>query len=324
MAPLPPPACKALPDILVRAEAVSGERAFEIGPYANQAANGGAPATGSREAAQLDAEFDDSQARNGRALPEYETAKEHVLSRRVAFEWRAVLGEGVVNSAGQADGWTSSGTQSLLGVDIGYVVKGAVTRVAGTDRAGRLCAAGIDAGRGAVNVASAATFGCDMALMLDFSEPVEAVQFRINHRGTRDSLLKARAFDADGHPLPVEFDMGASVTGGDGAATSVLVTIPGPVSNLQVEYVACGPDAACITDIWFDDPATGYADPRDAFMDVFVDTCMIAGRAGAAAIVEATDRAKDPSGVGSPGTPANENTPPSTTKAAKPARDTIR
>ncbi|MEJ6388446.1 Hint domain-containing protein [Gymnodinialimonas ulvae] len=110
---------------------------------------------------------------------------------------------------------------------------------------------------------------------LDFSDPVENMSFRINDVDG-DGLVTIRAFHADGSPVDVALVAGSDVTlrdtDGDGQvdtadsdggylsdtaeAYSVLVTIPGPVSRLELFHTQNGPGNSGInvTDVYFDVP----------------------------------------------------------------------
>nr|WP_308446164.1 cadherin-like domain-containing protein [Roseovarius pelagicus] len=108
---------------------------------------------------------------------------------------------------------------------------------------------------------------------LDFSRPVENVSFRINDVDG-DGVVTVTALDADGNPITVNLSAGANVTlidtdGVAGADTgdsdggyaedvapeySILVDIPGPVSEITVHHTQNGPDTSGIklTDVYFD------------------------------------------------------------------------
>lgn len=110
---------------------------------------------------------------------------------------------------------------------------------------------------------------------LNFSDPVENISFRINDVDG-DGVVTIRAFDADGTPIVVSLVAGAEVvlrdTDGDGQADtadsnggylpdtaevySVLVTIPGPVSDVELFHTQNGPanSGINITDVYFDVP----------------------------------------------------------------------
>lgn len=110
---------------------------------------------------------------------------------------------------------------------------------------------------------------------LDFSDPVENVSFRVNDIDG-DGIVKIKAFDENGNPIEVELDAGSRLTlldtdGVAGADTadsnggyledtsseySVLVTIPGPVSEIQIIHGQNGHDNSGInvTDVYFDVP----------------------------------------------------------------------
>ncbi len=108
---------------------------------------------------------------------------------------------------------------------------------------------------------------------LDFSTGVENVSFRINDVDG-DGIVKVTAFDADGNKITVNLTAGAkiklsdtdTVAGADTADSkggygsdsnpnySVLVDIPGPVSQIMIEHSQDGPKTSGIkvTDVYYD------------------------------------------------------------------------
>ncbi|UWQ94145.1 cadherin-like domain-containing protein [Rhodobacteraceae bacterium M385] len=118
-------------------------------------------------------------------------------------------------------------------------------------------------------------YGRSATYELDFSDPVENVSFRVNDIDG-DGIVKIKAFDENGNPIEVELDAGSHLTlldtdGVAGADTadsnggyledtsseySVLVTIPGPVSEIQIIHGQNGHNNSGInvTDVFFDVP----------------------------------------------------------------------
>ncbi|MBL4626540.1 MAG: Hint domain-containing protein [Roseicyclus sp.] len=110
---------------------------------------------------------------------------------------------------------------------------------------------------------------------LGFSDPVENVSFRVNDIDG-DGVVKIQAFDANGNPIEVQLVGGSDLTlldtdGVAGADTadsdggydsdtssdySVLVTIPGPVSEIRIIHSQDGGNNSGInvTDVFFDVP----------------------------------------------------------------------
>ncbi|SDW90271.1 cadherin-like domain-containing protein, partial [Litoreibacter albidus] len=108
---------------------------------------------------------------------------------------------------------------------------------------------------------------------LAFSDPVENVQFRINDIDG-DGAVRVQAFDANNNPITIELDAGRCLTlyntdgvpgadavrsdGGYSSDTSphysVLVTIPGPVSRIEILHDQIGNENSGInvTDVFFD------------------------------------------------------------------------
>ncbi|MCB0968899.1 MAG: Hint domain-containing protein, partial [Ilumatobacter sp.] len=120
-----------------------------------------------------------------------------------------------------------------------------------------------------------------------FSEAVGNVEFNVNDLDG-DGVVTIRAYDADGHEIPVNLVAGAGISlseggGAAGANTAsanggyadadsdgynLQVTIPGPVSRIVLEHSQDGPDNSGInvTDLYFDVtvPDTGAGDGNDA------------------------------------------------------------
>ncbi|KCV83139.1 type I secretion target repeat-containing protein [Actibacterium atlanticum] len=131
--------------------------------------------------------------------------------------------------------------------------------------------------------------GTTATTTLDFSanadsgmaDTVENVEFRINDidSGGWEDIVTVNAYDADGNPVPVTFTVsgnettsGNTITAGSGgndpdqAAGSVLVSIPGPVAQVEVIYANgdTGGQALWVTDVHFDTiPLDDYADTID-------------------------------------------------------------
>jgi len=119
---------------------------------------------------------------------------------------------------------------------------------------------------------------------LDFSDPVEDVSFRINDIDG-DGVVRIKAFDADGNQIVVNLEGGDRLTmkdtdgvAGDDTADSnggylsdssdeysVLVSIPGPVSRIEIEHDQNGGNNSGIniTDVYFDAPLIDDGDAGD-------------------------------------------------------------
>ncbi len=115
--------------------------------------------------------------------------------------------------------------------------------------------------------------GNDIEYALDFSESVETVSFRINDIDG-DGIVTVRAFDEHGNPITVNLRAGDDLTLSDtdgvaGADTadsnggyandtanqySLFVTIPGPVSRIEIDHSQNGGNNSGIniTDVFFD------------------------------------------------------------------------
>ena len=104
-----------------------------------------------------------------------------------------------------------------------------------------------------------------------YNDEVENVQFRINDidQGGWQDIVTVRGYDADGNAVPVEIDLtgnttdsasGDTITAGGGGESagdvdgSALVTIPGPVARVEIEYDNGGDSgqALWVTDLHFD------------------------------------------------------------------------
>ncbi|PVA11462.1 type I secretion protein [Pelagivirga sediminicola] len=115
--------------------------------------------------------------------------------------------------------------------------------------------------------------GASSTYTLDFSKAVENVSFRVNDIDG-DGIVKITALDAEGNPITVNLTGGCKVKlkdtdavagndtvdsrGGYGSDTnpdySVLVDIPGPVSQIQIVHSQDGPRTSGIkvTDVYYD------------------------------------------------------------------------
>lgn len=131
--------------------------------------------------------------------------------------------------------------------------------------------------------------GNSQTFNLDFARPVENVSFRINDVDG-DGIVTVTAIGPGGVPVTVNLTGGSNVTLSDtdgvpGADTadsdggydedsateySILVDVPGPVSEIVVEHSQDGPDTSGIklTDVYFD--ATPGVDPTDGGDDTIL------------------------------------------------------
>ena len=118
----------------------------------------------------------------------------------------------------------------------------------------------------------------DGVATLTFSNAVENVEFRINDLENNFETAQIRAYDADNNPIVFTVSTGANIAASDTdavagddefegtsgptsdatASGSVLIGIAGPVGRIEVDYTDNG-GSLTVTDIWFDDPATGIA-----------------------------------------------------------------
>ena len=112
-----------------------------------------------------------------------------------------------------------------------------------------------------------------------YDDEVENVQFRVNDidQGGWQDIVTVRGFDADGNTVPVDIDLtgntsdnasGNTITAGGGgdnsgdADGSALITIPGPVARVEIEYDNGGSSGQGlnITDLHFDAITPGEND----------------------------------------------------------------
>ncbi len=200
---------------------------------------------------------------------------------RVAFEWSAIP-DPDDGSAIDDNDYIITGTQAVSGVDVRYQINNSNvtfgTELVYTD--------GIDAGTGAVNQNSSASLDATSNTQLSFSEPVTNVEFRVNDLEAGAETLTIRAYDADGNLIPFTATQGSFVTGSDtdavagndtfegqvdpvgdaSEAGSVLIQISGPVSRVEIDMVD-NTGSLTVTDVSFDDPATGIPGSGDDSID---------------------------------------------------------
>jgi Ca2+-binding RTX toxin-like protein len=137
---------------------------------------------------------------------------------------------------------------------------------------------GIDSAGVGVDQSSGLAFETDRdwesaEVALDFSDPVENVDFRVNDIDF-GSQVTIRAYDENGNEIPVTLTGGSNLTlsdtdsvagndtatsnGGGGSTTSadysVLVQIAGPVARIEIEHMNVNGQSshAQVTDIYFD------------------------------------------------------------------------
>ncbi|MBY6200072.1 Hint domain-containing protein [Maritalea mobilis] len=178
--------------------------------------------------------------------------------------------------------------------------------------------AGIDTGGETIDATSsfyseAEYSGDSETYALDFSEPVENVAFRINDIDG-DGVVRVLAYDANNQPIEIVLTASANtnldlsdtdgVPGddtaeGDGdydndsaAEYSILVEIPGPVSQIVIEHSQDGHDDSGIniTDVYFDAVIEGPAetgndtliggDGNDTIFDEYGDNSITSGSEG--------------------------------------------
>ena len=156
---------------------------------------------------------------------------------------------------------------------------------------------------GGAGPTSTATIKFDPNLDTGLSDEVENVQFRINDIDTSgwQDVITVNAFDADGNPVTVTLTpavvtgtgtddtvAGNTITAGStaenpsDAAGSVLVTIAGPVHEIEIIYSNAGTvgQALWVTDIHFDTTAVDQADEGNDTIDGGAGDDYIEGNGG--------------------------------------------
>lgn len=192
-------------------------------------------------------------------------------SNREVLEWN--------EAAGYSDEGSASGfTQNTGSVDVTFsIVSNSSTNIEWETKDGNV--ADIDTGGlGSVDQDSNLAFETnnssdEATVALDFSDPVENVEFRINDIDF-SSQVTVRAYDVDGNEIAVTLTGGsglsltdtdgvagndtATSTGGGGSAStseySVLVEIAGPVGRIEIDHNNVGGvnSHAQVTDVYFD------------------------------------------------------------------------
>lgn len=205
-------------------------------------------------------------------------------SGRVGFKWSDVPDP---DDNGQIDDedTTDSGSVDVAGVNVSFVYTGTGVND-GFESSSDQYVAGIDGGSETPNQFSGWHIGGDHTqtsqMEISFDQEVENVQFRINDiendGSNQQEQVTVRAFDADNNSIEITLVFGSGVVGSDtdgvpgadtgigtGNATlgdasgSMLLSIPGPVSRIEIEYSDIDTSGSGglvgITDIYFDEPA---------------------------------------------------------------------
>jgi len=195
---------------------------------------------------------------------------------RVHFAWEDVPDP---DNGGQIDDGDRliSGTQTVGNVDVTYTVPNNAVEY---DTAGQNVA-GIDSDGQTINDNSKVTFESDGLTLIEFSQEVANVSFRVNDFENDLETLTVRAYDADENILTYTAIRGSEVTGSNTDAApgfdtfvgtsassdtspsgSVLFDIPGPVARIEFIFDSRGGSLA-VTDIYFDDPGPEVVEPGD-------------------------------------------------------------
>ena len=188
---------------------------------------------------------------------------------REVFDWASASGPGDV---------VLTGLQTTGGADVGFSVLDEGGRTSFSSQAQNLNNVG--AAEAPLNAASslASDLSQDGAIStyaLDFSIPVSDAAFRVNGI-ERDAQVELRAFDENGDEIPVTFEAGPGLvrldTDDDGVPDtlasngnpqdnpaqdgSALITVPGPVSRIEITHFQDGPEPSSInvTNVFFDAP----------------------------------------------------------------------
>ncbi len=162
----------------------------------------------------------------------------------------------------------NSGVQTVGNVDVTYTTATNAVEFDGYPH----YVAGIDAGSGSANAYSKASLEVSSTMQLAFSTAVEDISFRINDLENNLETLVVRAYDASGQPTSYNVSLGSNVSASDtdavagvdrfvgtdsasdtSASGSVLFTMPGPISRIEIDYVNNG-GTLVVSDIYFDNP----------------------------------------------------------------------
>ncbi len=207
---------------------------------------------------------------------------EEVPLNRVAFRWDDIPDP---NSGGGIDDGDpiTTGSQTVGGTTVNY----SITANTGDFRSTTVYSNGIDASVGNTYSGSALGLEEDGAVDITFTRPVENLRFRINDFQNQIEDLMLQAYDADGNLIPFTSTLGADISGTDTDAVagndtfegvsgssnddddpegSVLIDIAGPVARIVMTFDSSG-GSLTVTDMFFDDPATG---PQDGGNDLFI------------------------------------------------------
>jgi hypothetical protein len=189
-----------------------------------------------------------------------------------------IIGDSESVIEAQTFSWANIGVSSGDPVGSGSIDVGAVTvgyNFGGVDAEfspePTLTAGLVDAD-GPIDPNSSIGFEDDGTGTFTFSDPVENLQFRINDFENELEEVTIRAFDAANNPITYTVQLGSDVSGtntdgvpgidtfvgDDGTSAndldpdgSILVTIPGPVSRVEIEFDTSGGTVA-LTDLVFD------------------------------------------------------------------------
>jgi len=200
---------------------------------------------------------------------------------RVAFKWSDIPDPDNDGQIDDGDG-LDDGTQTVSGVTVTHSYSSSNVSY-GTEST---YTGGIDAGSDTVNANSVASLDGNSTTTLSFSKPVENVEFNVNDFENSLEFLTIRAYDADNNLITFDVTQGSAVSGSntdaaagndrffgtaggnsDTSATgSVQISIPGPVSRVELDYDDNG-GTLTVTDVWFDDPDTGVDMSGDDTID---------------------------------------------------------
>ncbi|WP_135506815.1 Hint domain-containing protein [Roseovarius aestuariivivens] len=195
-----------------------------------------------------------------------------VAPDRIAFEWSNVPDP---DDGGQIDDNDTmvDGSQTINGVTVDY----AFTTANVSYQTQSIYTGGIDAGAGSVNANSALSLDDAVTIDLDFSEPLTNVEFNIADLEAGAEVVTIYAYDQYGAQIPISVTEGANIVGSDtdtisgndqfegtidpegdtSADGAITVSVAGPVSSIQIVMTAPGAGSLVMSDIYFDDPATG-------------------------------------------------------------------
>ncbi len=193
---------------------------------------------------------------------------------RAGFQWNEIPDPDNGGLIDEGDEITV-GSQVVGNVTVNYNLTG----VSGEFTNNTQYVTGIDAGTSTVGNNSAMSFETNGNAEVTFSTPVENVEFRVNDFDAPYESLTIRVYDENNQLTNFDVTRGDEVTGSNTDAVagedsfqgvngggsnsdsdpdgSILVQISGATTRIEFDFSSNGSGKIALTDIWFDNPATG-------------------------------------------------------------------